>query len=220
MGEGNPGLAIERPFYDAVRRLTREHGSLVLVDSIQAGLRAHGVLSICDYPGFDDAEPPDMEAYSKSLNAGQYPLSVLALTEPAAALYRKGIYGNTMTTNPRAMDVACAVLGVLTPALRRNIRERGEELLEKFRALQHELDDRITSVQGTGLLLSLALNPRRYKCYGADSTEEYLRKRGLGVIHGGTNSLRYTPTFTMTEREARLVIELTRDALLNGPQKA
>ena len=50
-----------------------------MVDSIQAGLRAHGTLSIVDYPGFEDAESPDIEAYSKALNAGQYPLSVLAM---------------------------------------------------------------------------------------------------------------------------------------------
>jgi acetylornithine/succinyldiaminopimelate/putrescine aminotransferase len=220
MGEGNPGQAIERPFYDAARKLTRAHGSLMLVDSIQAGLRAHGVLSICDYPGFQDAEPPDMESYSKSLNAGQYPLSVLALTAEAAGLYRKGIYGNTMTTNPRAMDVACAVLHALTPELRRNIRERGQEFLDKFRALQQELGDRITRVQGTGLLLSLELNSKLYKCFGADSTEEYMRLQGCNVIHGGQNSLRFTPHFGITSEEVDLIIDATRQALLHGPVRA
>jgi acetylornithine/succinyldiaminopimelate/putrescine aminotransferase len=106
MGEGNPGMAITPEFYAEARRLTREHGSLMLVDSIQAGLRAHGVLSIIDYPGFEELEAPDMETYSKALNAGQYPLSVLAMNRFAAELYRKGVYGNTMTSNPRALDVA------------------------------------------------------------------------------------------------------------------
>jgi len=220
MGEGNPGLSITREFYDMARELTRAHGALMVVDSIQAGLRAHGVLSICDYPGFQDAESPDMEVYSKSLNAGQYPLSVLALDEEVAALYRKGIYGNTMTTNPRAMDVACAVLNGITPALRRNIRERGQEFLDRFRDLQRELGDRITGVQGTGLLFSLELNSRLYKCYGADSTEEYLRMNGCNVIHGGQNSLRFTPHFAITSDEIELIVNATRGALLNGPMRA
>ena len=86
-------------------------------------------------PEFAGLEAPDMETYSKALNAGQYPLSVLAVTERAEKLYRKGIYGNTMTTNPRAMDVACAVLGALTPELRANIRERGREFVAKFEQL-------------------------------------------------------------------------------------
>ena len=78
MGEGNPGLGLTPEFYQAARDLTRDNGTLLLIDSIQAGLRTHGVLSIVDYPGFETLEAPDMETYSKALNAGQYPLSVLA----------------------------------------------------------------------------------------------------------------------------------------------
>ena len=48
MGEGNPGRSVPRAFYDTARRLTRAHGSLLLIDSIQAGLRATGYLSIVD----------------------------------------------------------------------------------------------------------------------------------------------------------------------------
>ncbi|MDZ7768935.1 MAG: aminotransferase class III-fold pyridoxal phosphate-dependent enzyme [Woeseiaceae bacterium] len=134
----------------------------------------------------------------------------------AAALYRQGIYGNTMTSNPRALDVAVRVLEHLTPDVRNNIVERGQQLLDGFKRLKDELGDAITRVQGTGLLLSCELNAR-YKCYGAGSTEEFLRQNGLGVIHGGTNSLRFTPTFVMTKDEADLVIDLTREALENGP---
>jgi len=215
MGEGNPGMATERAFYDAARELTRAHGSLLVADSIQAGLRAQGCLSIVDYPGYEDAEAPDIESYSKALNAGQYPLSVLALTEATAEIYRAGVYGNTMTTNPRAMDVACAVLEGMTPALRDNIRDRGRELVEKFKAVAAELDGAITGVQGTGLLASCALDPR-FKCYGFDSVEEYLRINGIGVIHGGENSLRFTPHFGITSEEIDLIVEATRDALRAG----
>jgi acetylornithine/succinyldiaminopimelate/putrescine aminotransferase len=172
-----------------------------------------------DYPGFEDCEPPDVESYSKALNAGQYPLSVLAVGERAAGLYRKGIYGNTMTTNPRALDVACAVLESVTPALRANIRDRGAELVRKFKALADDLDGRITQVQGTGLLMSVELDST-YKCYGAGSTEEYLRMHGLGVIHGGDNSLRFTPHFGLTGEEIDLIVSATRKALLEGPHAA
>jgi len=220
MGEGNPGMAITPEFYAEARRLTHEHGSLMLVDSIQAGLRAHGVLSIVDYPGFEDEEAPDMETYSKALNAGQYPLSVLAMNERAAGLYRKGVYGNTMTSNPRALDVACAVLDTLTPEMRQNIRDRGRECVEKLRRMAAELGDRVTGIQGTGLLFSVGLDGSRYKSYGTNSIEEYLRMRGINVIHGGENSLRFTPHFRITSEEIDLLVEATKDAILNGPVKA
>jgi len=218
MGEGDPGRAVTPEFYQAARELTLAHGSLLLVDSIQAGLRAHGVLSIVDYPGFEKLAAPDFETYSKALNAGQYPMSVLAVTDRAASLYRKGIYGNTMTANPRAIDVALATLGELNPAIRQNIRDKGREFLDKFEALKNELGGLITRVQGTGLLFSCELAPA-FKCFGAGSTEEFMRERGIGVIHGGANSLRFTPHFGVTSEEIDLIVDEVRVALRQGPRR-
>ncbi|WP_420113549.1 aminotransferase class III-fold pyridoxal phosphate-dependent enzyme [Pseudactinotalea sp.] len=219
MGEGDPGRSVPPEYYAAARALTAEHGSLLLVDSIQAGLRATGTLSIVDYPGFEGQDAPDMETYSKALNAGQYPLSVLALSEHAAAVYRRGAYGNTMTANPRALDVACAVLGLLTPELRRNIQDQGSYAVEQLEKLRTELGGLITQVQGTGLLFSCALDPR-FKAYGAGSVEEWLREHGLGVIHGGENSLRFTPRFEAGEDEIDLIVALVGRALAEGPRQA
>ncbi len=219
MGEGDPGRAVPPAFYAAARELTKAHGALLLVDSIQAGLRAHGVLSIVDYPGFEAMEAPDMETYSKALNGGQYPMSILAVSERTAALYRKGTYGNTMTANPRAMDIAATTLAQLTPELRANIRNRGVEFLDKLNKLKDELGGLITQVQGTGLLFSCELNAD-FKCYGAESTEEFMREHGIGVIHGGTNSLRFTPHFAITSEEVDLIVANVRQALLKGPRKA
>lgn len=218
MGEGDPGRAVTPEFYAAACELTRAHGSLLLVDSIQAGIRAQGVLSIVDYPGFEKLPAPDMETYSKAVNAGQYPLSVLALGARAAAIYRKGTYGNTMTGNPRALDIACTVLGQLTPELRANIRNRGVELVKKLTALKNELPGLITKVQGTGLLFSCELAPE-FKCSGAGSIEEYMREHGVNVIHGGVNSLRFTPHFSINEAEADLLVDNVRQALKNGPRQ-
>ncbi|HUH89873.1 MAG TPA: aminotransferase class III-fold pyridoxal phosphate-dependent enzyme [Lysobacter sp.] len=217
MGEGDPGRSVPVDFYNAARALTKAHGALLLVDSIQAGLRANGVLSIIDYPGFEGVEAPDMETYSKALNAGQYPLSVLAVNAHAASAYKKGLYGNTMTTNPRALDTACAVLEMVTPALRENIRARGAEAIQKLEALKAELGGMITKVQGTGLLFSCELSGD-FKCFGTDSTEEWLREHGIGVIHGGANSLRFTPTFTVTSAEIDLLVGMVGRALREGPR--
>ena len=219
MGEGDPGRSVPVAFYNTARELTRGHGSLLLVDSIQAGLRATGYLSIVDYPGFEKAEAPDLETYSKALNAGQYPLSVLAVTESAAAIYKRGLYGNTMTANPRALDVACTVLAQLTPSLRANIQQRGKQAIAMLEALKDELGGPITKVQGTGLLFSCELT-KEFKGYGAGSTEEWMREHGIGVIHGGENSLRFTPHFAVTGEEMQLVVSMVKRALLEGPRVA
>ena len=217
-GEGNPGQCIDRDFYDEARRLTNEHGSMLIVDSIQAGIRGQGTLSVVDYEGFQDAEGPDLETWSKALNAGQYPLSVLGLNDRAAELYVVGIYGNTMTTNPRALETAVAVLDKITPELRQNIRDRGREFVEKLKALAEEVPGIITQVQGTGLLISAELDPEIMKVVGFDDVEVWCRKQGLGVIHGGINALRYTPHFNITTEEVDLVIDITRRAIIHFAQ--
>lgn len=217
MGEGDPGRALPPSFYALARELTTAAGSLLLIDSIQAGLRCHGVLSIVDYPGFGELEPPDMETYSKALNAGQYPLSVLALTDRAAGIYRRGTYGNTMTTNPRALDVASTVLRRVTGEVRATIRERGAEAVARLAELQARMPEAITGVQGTGLLFSCELSPD-YPVVGEESTEVWLRRHGLGVIHGGQNSLRFTPTFDVTSEQLDLLVSLVERALREGPR--
>jgi acetylornithine/succinyldiaminopimelate/putrescine aminotransferase len=217
MGEGNPGMGLTREFYDTARALTKERGTLLLIDSIQAGLRAQGCLSIVDYQGFAGIEAPDMETYSKALNAGHYPLSVLAMTAETASLYVKGVYGNTMTANPKAMDVAYEVLSRVNDAFRNNILERGQEFVEKLNGLQEKLNGQVTNVQGTGLLFSCELAPQ-FKAYGTDSIEEFMRYNGVGVIHGGENSLRFTPHFAITSAEVDLIIESVEYAIINGPK--
>lgn len=219
MGEGDPGRAITPEFYKRARELSAANGTLLVVDSIQAGIRAQGCLSICDYPGFETLPPPDMESYSKAVNAGQFPLSILALTESASSIYVRGVYGNTKTTNPRALDVACAVLDMLTPTVRANIKARGTEFLEKFDAVAKEFPGIIRKVQGTGLICSIDIDPAQFAVVGKGQLEEWLRRNGIGVIHGGANSLRFTPHFLITSREIDLVVTLLRQSFKNGPKK-
>ena len=45
-----------------------------------------------------------------------------------------------------------------------------------------------------------------------------MRERGFGVIHGGINSLRFTPHFAITTDEVDLLIDGVRQALLHGPR--
>ena len=223
MGEGVPGLALGRDFYDAARGLTRLSGSLLVVDSVQAALRAQGCLSIVDYPGFETCDPPDLETYSKALNAGQYPLSVIALTEAAAAEYVTGLYGNTMTGNPRAMEAACAVLDAVTDDLRQNIRDRGREFVAALERLAGEFPGAIERVVGTGLMVSAILDPSRYRVLGEGGFEQYLRTHGIEMIHGGQSGLRFTPPFDVTREEIALIVSMVRQGLADlaaEPDKA
>ena len=122
-----------------------------------------------------------------------------------------------MTANPKAMDVAYEVLSRVNDVFRNNILERGQEFVEKLNGLQEKLNGQVTNVQGTGLLFSCELAPQ-FKAYGTDSIEEFMRYNGVGVIHGGENSLRFTPHFAITSAEVDLIIESVEYAIINGPK--
>ncbi len=211
MGEGQPGKKMNRDFYDRARQLSRENNSLLIIDSIQAALRATGSLSICDYPGFEDADAPDMETYSKALNAGQYPLSVLALQQGAADVYQTGLYGNTMTTNPRALDIATTTLNMCTPDIRANILTRGDEIDAAFNELVKKYPSVFTNVTGSGMLQAIHLSPD-VSMFGGNTpgTKSFLsrcRQSGLGVINAA-HTIKFTTHFQLSKPEVELMAEV------------
>jgi acetylornithine/succinyldiaminopimelate/putrescine aminotransferase len=112
--------------------------------------------------------------------------AVLAMQEHIASKYVVGLYGNTMTTNPRALDVAADVLRAITPAVRSNIIKRGEEMQQKFGALSAKYPAILRGVTGSGLLQALHLQPS-VPMFGGNhaGTRSFLaacRHAGIGVI--------------------------------------
>jgi 4-aminobutyrate aminotransferase-like enzyme len=141
-------------------------------------------------------------------------MSVLMMGPRVPEIYVQGLYGNTMTNNPRGAEVATSVLETFAaqPEIRTNIREMGEYFQHRLRELMAEHPDAIEDVTGTGLLVACHLK-EHFKVVGYDSVEMLCRKMGLGVIHGGKNALRYTPYFHITRDEVDLIVQITGDAI-------
>ena len=213
-GEGDPGRAISPEFYQRARSITDKSGTLLVVDSVQAGIRAHGVLSIVDYPGFQKLDPPDVETFSKAVHLGHLPLSVIAISQRVTDCFRPGLHGNTMTANPRSLEVGAYTLRSLTDDVRNNIVERGKEFVVTFKQLQQEFPNLINKAQGTGLLVCIGIDDR-VPVVGNNGLELRLRQKGLGIIHGDKNVLRLTPTFTITSEEIALIAEVMREVFRN-----
>ena len=78
--------------------------------------------------------------------------------------------------------------------MRANIRDaRPGSGRPGFEALSREFPGAIDAVVGTGLMVSAMLNPSRYRVLGEGGFEEYLRRHGIEMIHGGDTGLRFTP---------------------------
>ena len=81
MGEGNPGKALTPEFYNFVRGKTNKYDIPLVIDSVQAGLRTNGCLSVSEYRNFQDYAIPDFEIFSKAITNGHYPLSIIGINK-------------------------------------------------------------------------------------------------------------------------------------------
>lgn len=210
MGEGRPGIALNSEFYKLARQQTHELKSILLIDSVQAGIRTNGCLSVVDYPSLKGCEAPDMEIFSKAINSGMYPLSVLALKNEVSEKYEVGTYGNTMCANPKALDIGFETLNRLDKDVSINIVKQGNNFVSMLNSLKKLYPHVIEEVTGTGLLIAAHIN-KNYKVVGENGLEINCRKRGLNVIHGGKNALRFTPHFLINENEIALVKSILKD---------
>lgn len=204
MGEGNPGIPLSNEFYKYARDLTKKNNTNLIIDSVQAGIRTTGYLSIVDYPHLKDVESPDMEIFSKAVSSGHFPLSVLAVTEKISDNFKTGIYGNTMTGNPKALEIGIETLNRVTPELTNYIQEIGMRFKNMLLDIKNKYPEIAVNVTGIGLLLALHIDTK-YKVDKKYGLEYICRKNGLNVIHGGENALRFTPYFLINIKEIDLV---------------
>lgn len=152
--QGEAGVRpLNPPYLQALRRLTREHGTLLILDEVQSGIArsghwfAHQAI---------DGVVPDVMTLAKGLGGG-FPIgAVIAFGPELRTLLSAGQHGTTFGGNPLGAAVALAVLGTITEdGLLEHVREVGDRFAESVAALA---DPRIIEVRGPGLLRGIGLS--------------------------------------------------------------
>lgn len=149
--QGEAGV-IELPdgFMEAARRLTEEHGALLIVDEIQTGAGRTGEWFAFQHSGIT----PDAITVAKGIGGG-FPIGGLVTFGRASTLYSKGQHGSTFGGNPLATAVSNAVLGEIESAgLVENAAVRGRQIRERVGSLGSPL---VAGTRGRGLLIGIAL---------------------------------------------------------------
>ena len=136
MHEQQPGISLTPEYYRHIRETTSKLGSLLLVNSVQAGIRCYGHLSIVDFPGFQFFDAPDMEILSKAMTAGLYPMSTLVLNKKAEKQFHSDMDYSNNASDPRGLVVATSVLSQIDISLKLNIINSGAELKKRLQKLQ------------------------------------------------------------------------------------
>ena len=132
----------------AAREACDEHGALLIIDEIQAGVGRTGSLWAYE----QSPVRPDVITSAKALGGGM-PIGA-CITGPAAAdALEPGDHGSTFAGGPIATSAALAVLDVVDdPALLRRVRELGALLREGLEGL-----DGVRETRGRGLMIGVGL---------------------------------------------------------------
>ncbi|HEX7353177.1 acetylornithine transaminase [Brachybacterium sp.] len=190
--QGEAGVRPLSPDYlRALRRLTREHGTLLILDEVQTGVGRTGHWFA--HQAIEGLQP-DVMTLAKGLGGG-FPIgAVISFGPEVHDLLQPGQHGTTFGGNPLASAAGLAVLGtILEDDLLAHVRSVGAQLTREVRALEHPL---IAGVRGAGLLLGIALTAPVAKQAAAAALEA-----GFIVNAPDESTLRLAPPLIITDAE-------------------
>lgn len=136
------------------RRLTQEHGALLVVDEVQTGVGRTGAWFAHQHPELGGGVQPDVMTLAKGLGGGFPVGAVVAYGERAAGLLGTGQHGTTFGGNPVAAAAGLATLGVIErDGLLERVREVSGRISSALAALPA-----VREVRAAGLLVGIELN--------------------------------------------------------------
>ncbi|RCS64468.1 acetylornithine transaminase [Brachybacterium alimentarium] len=178
-------------YLQALRRLTREHGTLLILDEVQTGIGRTGHwLAHQAVPHVQ----PDVMSLAKGLGGG-FPIgAMVTFGQEVHDLLEPGQHGTTFGGNPLACAVGLAVLGTMWEEdLLSHVRTVGAQFSADVLALDHPL---VTEVRGAGLLLGIGLDAPIAQQVAAAALEA-----GFIVNAPNPSTLRLAPALIITQAD-------------------
>ncbi|MGI4893873.1 MAG: acetylornithine transaminase [Janthinobacterium lividum] len=146
-------------YLQAARRITTEHGALLVLDEVQTGIGRTGEWFAHQQTRHQldgAALVPDVVTIAKGLGAGIPIGAAVAFGARSATLLGAGQHGTTFGGNPVASAAGLATLFAITrDDVLANVRTVAAQLRQQVLALGHPL---IAGVRGEGLLLGIGLS--------------------------------------------------------------
>lgn len=210
--QGEAGVVpADESFMQALRKLTRERGLLLIVDEVQTGMGRTGHMFAYQASGIE----PDIMTLGKGIGGG-VPLSALLAREDVSC-FRPGDQGGTYNGNPLMTAVGVAVFDTLAaPGFLENVNRLGDVLAA--RSLEFVAKWGGQGERGRGLLRAMVLGRED----GGQIVEAArdLVPTGLLLNSPRPNLLRFMPALNITEQDIDTMFELLDQAFRKVRQGA
>ena len=176
LGEG--GFVPAPPdFVRELRRITQEHGIVLIADEIQTGFGRTGTFFACEQYGIE----PDLITVAKSM-AGGLPLAAVTGKAEIMDAPAPGGLGGTFAGNPVACAAALATFEIVDDAFLEHARAVGARLMNALRSLQSRFAQ-IEDVRGLGAMVAMEIST------GAPHIVQAARERGLLLMLAGRRNV-------------------------------
>lgn len=205
--QGEGGVIPAPPGYlAAARRITAQHGALLILDEVQSGIGRTGFWFAHQAEGIH----PDVVTIAKGLGGG-LPIGACVAFGPAAQLLGPGTHGTTFGGNPISCAAAMAVIETI----------ENDDLLAHVRVMSDRLrsillaSDLVSDVRGQGLLLGAVLALPL-----AAEVEASAREKGFIVNAVRPDVVRFAPPLIISDADLdeveRSWHEVCADALMRA----
>jgi diaminobutyrate-2-oxoglutarate transaminase len=207
-GEGGINVA-GTEWLQRLRRLTSEHGILLILDEIQSGIGRTGSFFAFEESGI----VPDIVTVSKSISGSGLPMSVVLL-RPEVDVWKPGGHTGTFRGNNLAFVSARAALETYWAdgALMEAVTARSATLDAELRRIAAAHPSLGAVVRGRGLMYGFAVDSDRTLA-GRISAEAF--RRGLIIETAGAfdEVLKFLPALTITEDELSRGLAIVAESL-------
>ena len=188
-------------FIGAIRRLTAEHGALMICDEVQSGIFRTGLPF--GFQNFDVL--PDIVTMAKGIASGIV-AGACAARASIADTFAPGDHGTTFGGSNIAMAAAHVTLStLLAPGTAARIQEVGAYMRERLAALPH-----VQEVRGFGLMNGIDLT---HEAPAAPDIVAAGLEEGLVLNATGPATLRFLPPLICTTDDVDVLVERLRTLL-------
>lgn len=201
-------------FMKEIRRICDEHGILLIVDEVQAGMGRTGkMFALQHHEGIN----ADIICTAKGIGSG---LPIGACVARADLMsWHKGAHASTFGGNPVCIASALKTIELLENGLVENAATVGAYLKDGLLKLK-EKHEVVGDVRGHGLMLGVefvtdktSLKPDSEL---RDRIEMECFNRGLIILGCGTSTIRWSPPLILTKENADVALEIFEAAIVSA----
>jgi 4-aminobutyrate aminotransferase len=204
-------------FIREIRRICDEHGILMIVDEVQAGMGRTGKMFALQH---HEGVKADIICTAKGIGSG---LPIAACVARAEIMnWHKGAHASTFGGNPVCIASALKTIELLEGGLVKNAEVVGAHLKKGLERLKEKYGE-IGDVRGMGMMLGVEFVTDSKSLRPApelrDRVEMECFNRGLIILGCGSSTIRWSPPLVLTSENADVALEIFDEAIAAAIQK-